>query len=133
MFNAFADLCRRGNALLMGTDCPALTVGELHAAAAALTLGNDAAFVPAQDGGYVLIGLRHAVASLFYGVPWGGDRVMAETRTRLIAAGMRWHELAPSWDVDRPEDVDRLRASGLMAGGIETIAPNPSPGLRDCS
>ena len=100
---------------MIGTDCPALTAGELRAAAKALQAGNDAVFVPAEDGGYVLIGLRHPIASLFYGIPWGTDQVMDHTRARLRSAGLRWQELAPLWDVDRPEDLDRLRASGLMA------------------
>lgn len=121
MFHAFTRLCRRGEALVIGTDCPALSVGELRAAAGALRAANAAVFVPAEDGGYVLVGLRHAVASLFYGIPWGSDRVMDRTRERLRSAGLRWEELAPSWDVDRPEDLDRLRASGLMAEPIDAM------------
>ena len=115
MFHALVRLCRRGDALLIGSDCPALTVAELRAAAEALQEGNDAVFVPAEDGGYVLVGLRHPVASLFDGIPWGSDGVMEHTRQRLCSAGFRWQELEPLWDVDRPEDIDRLRASGLMA------------------
>jgi rSAM/selenodomain-associated transferase 1 len=115
MFHAFSRLCRRGAALVIGTDCPALTAAELRTAGEALRRGNDAVFVPAEDGGYVLVGLRHAIASLFYGMPWGTDRVMDHTRTRLRNAGLRWHELPTSWDVDRPEDIDHLRASGFIA------------------
>lgn len=125
MFHAFTRLCRQGDALVIGTDCPALTVRELRAAAKALQRGNDAVFVPAEDGGYVLVGLRHAIASLFHGIPWGTDRVMDCTRTRLRNAGLRWHELPTSWDVDRPADIDRLRASTLMAeptGTTERVA-----------
>jgi uncharacterized protein len=113
MFHAFSLLCRQREALIIGSDCPALTVPELRSAAQALE-SNDAVFVPAEDGGYVLAGLRHAVASLFYGIPWGSDLVMDHTRARLRKAGMRWRELPPSWDVDRPEDLDRLCTSGLM-------------------
>ena len=100
--------------LLIGTDCPALTATELRAAGLALAEGNDAVFIPAEDGGYVLIGLRRPIDSLFDGVPWGSDRVMDHTRESLRRVGLRWRELSPSWDVDRPEDADRLRASGLM-------------------
>jgi rSAM/selenodomain-associated transferase 1 len=114
MFDAFSQLCSRGGALVIGTDCPALSVGELRAAADALREDNEAVFVPAEDGGYVLVGLRQAVGSLFVDIPWGVDRVMDQTRNRLRSAGLRWRELAPSWDVDRPEDFDRLRASGLL-------------------
>jgi uncharacterized protein len=120
MFHAFSWLCRQRDALVIGTDCPALTVAELRSAAQALE-SNDAVFVPAEDGGYVLVGLRHAIASLFYGIPWGTDRVMDHTRARLRSAGLHWHELQPSWDVDRPEDLDRLRASGLMAEPLDAM------------
>jgi rSAM/selenodomain-associated transferase 1 len=118
MFNAFAQLCRQRNAMIIGTDCPALTAETLRIAAGALIEGNDAVVVPAEDGGYVLIGLRRAVASLFHGIPWGRDTVMTETLERLSRAKLRYRELAPSWDVDRPEDFERLSASGLMAPTI---------------
>ena len=114
MFHAFGRLCPQHRTLLIGTDCPALTATELRAAGLALAEGNDAVFIPAEDGGYVLIGLRRPIDSLFDGVPWGSDRVMDHTRESLRRAGLRWRELSPSWDVDRPEDADRLRASGLM-------------------
>ncbi len=121
MFHAFSRLCREREALIIGTDCPALSADDLRLAAAALREGNDAVFVPAEDGGYVLVGLRHAIASLFHGIPWGTDRVMDHTRVRLRSAGVRWRELAHLWDIDRPEDLDRLRASGLMAERVDVI------------
>jgi len=121
MFHAFSRLCLQREALLIGTDCPALTVAELRTAARALQEGDDAVIVPAEDGGYVLVGLRHPVASLFYGIPWGSDGVMDHTRVRLRSADLRWHELPSSWDVDRPEDLDRLRSSGLMAEAMAVM------------
>jgi glycosyltransferase A (GT-A) superfamily protein (DUF2064 family) len=39
---------------------------------------------------------------------------MAETRQRLKTLGLTWRELAPLWDVDRPEDVARLRRAGIL-------------------
>lgn len=95
--------------LLIGCDCPALTPAYLQEAAAALVDGNDAVFGPAEDGGYVLIGLaRHPPAQLFAGIPWGTATVMQETRARLARGKLRWCELALMWDVDRPEDLQRL-------------------------
>ena len=114
MHDAIETLCRTGHALLIGSDCPALTVATLRAAAQALGDGSDAVVVPAEDGGYVLVGLRRADRSLFDAMPWSSDHVMIRTRERLRQAGSRWRELDASWDVDRPEDVDRLCASGLM-------------------
>jgi len=59
----------------------------------------------------VLIGLRR-MADLFTGVDWGSDRVLAQTRDRLAAAGLKWQELATLWDVDRPPDLARLTRQG---------------------
>lgn len=107
----------RARALLIGSDCPALSTRHLRRAERALRDGADAVFVPCEDGGYALIGLKRAEARLFDGIAWGGDGVMAETRARLTALGWRWRELETLWDVDRPEDYARLQASGLLAAG----------------
>ena len=93
--------------LVIGTDCPALTPEVLREAAAALR-EHDAVVIPAEDGGYVLIGLRQPVHAVFQHIEWRTDRVMAQTRQQLQAAGLTWRELAPLWDVDRFEDVERL-------------------------
>lgn len=95
--------------LVIGTDCPALTAMLLREAARELD-GNDAVLLPAEDGGYVLVGTVRPLPEVFAGVEWGTDRVMAQTRERLRAAGLRWSEPATLWDVDRPEDLDRLAA-----------------------
>lgn len=101
-------------ALLMGSDCPSLDVARLRRAAAALRDGRDAVFAPAEDGGYALVGLARRSTGLFRGVPWGTGEVMAATRARLRRLGWRWEELPVVWDVDRPEDLVRLRRSRLL-------------------
>jgi rSAM/selenodomain-associated transferase 1 len=101
-------------ALVVGTDCPALTERHLRQAESALRAGNDAVFVPCEDGGYALIGLRRTDRRLFEGIAWGSDGVMAETRTRLRELGWSWTELETLWDVDRPEDHARLESAGLL-------------------
>jgi rSAM/selenodomain-associated transferase 1 len=103
------------HAILMGTDCPALTAGHLRAARRALVTGVEAVFVPAEDGGYALIGLTRCDRRIFAGIAWGEDRVMNQTRNRLSELGWRWRELETLWDVDRPEDYRRLLASRLLA------------------
>jgi glycosyltransferase A (GT-A) superfamily protein (DUF2064 family) len=74
----------------------------------------DAVIGPAEDGGYVLIGLRRYAPELFKGVSWGTDLVLKETRERLRVLGWQWHELKERWDVDRPEDMKRLKSEGLL-------------------
>ncbi len=100
--------------IIIGTDCPVLTAGDLRHAAATLADGNDAVLVPAEDGGYALIGLKWWDARLFTDIEWGTDRVMAATRKRLALLAWRWHELPSAWDIDRPGDFERLVASGLI-------------------
>jgi rSAM/selenodomain-associated transferase 1 len=96
-------------AILIGCDCPALSPAYLRAAAAALDGGFDAVVGPAEDGGYVLLGLTRSNRALFDGLQWGGPDVMLETTARLDALGWRWRTLDTLWDVDRPDDLDRLR------------------------
>jgi uncharacterized protein len=108
---AFAD---DAALLLMGSDCPGLGARELRAARDALR-GHDAVIVPAEDGGYVLIGLRRAVPRLFEDIDWGSARVLEQTRQRFAAAGVKCLELPALWDIDRPQDYERLRREGLLA------------------
>ena len=93
--------------LLMGTDAPALDAAMLRAAAAALQ-DHDAVFVPALDGGYALIGLQRQQPLLFTDMPWSTPQVMALTRQRLAAAGLRHAELPPVPDIDEPADLVHL-------------------------
>lgn len=93
--------------LVIGSDCPGYTAELLREAAAALA-HHDAVLVPAEDGGYVLIGLAVAEPRVFAGMAWGSAGVLTATRARLRALGWNWRELAPLWDVDRPADLARL-------------------------
>ncbi|HZP92712.1 MAG TPA: TIGR04282 family arsenosugar biosynthesis glycosyltransferase [Burkholderiales bacterium] len=102
-------------AVLIGSDCPALAPADLAGAADRLHAGCDVVLVPAEDGGYVLIAARRTTPELFEGVEWGTASVMTQTRSRLVSLGWRWEELPVRWDVDRPEDLERLRAEGLLA------------------
>ena len=115
MAHAFAITLTGSTAVVcIGADCPALRPQHLLDAVNALRLGSDAVFVPAEDGGYVLVGLARHDPRLFEDISWGGAMVMAQTRARLRDLQWRWTELAPLWDVDRPEDAMRLRHSGLL-------------------
>jgi rSAM/selenodomain-associated transferase 1 len=117
-------LRRRRAVVLIGSDCPELRPQDLRAAFRALRSGASAVFSPAQDGGYALIGLRRISARLFEAIDWGGPEVMAQTHARLRELGWRWRELRSVWDVDRPEDLERLRASFRTASlRASQIAP----------
>ncbi len=111
---AVTALASAPRVIIIGADCPVLTAGDLQHAAAALAGHHDAVLIPAEDGGYVLIGLKRWDARLFTDIAWGTNQVMNATRGRLAALNWRWLELPPAWDVDRPADFERLAASGLI-------------------
>jgi rSAM/selenodomain-associated transferase 2/rSAM/selenodomain-associated transferase 1 len=95
--------------LLTGTDCPVLSPGVLQQAAQALGT-HDVVLVPAEDGGYVLIGMRRFVPQAFVGIAWSTPEVLTQTRERLRASGASWIELPTLWDVDEPGDWARLQS-----------------------
>ena len=116
-----AALTRASRAILVGSDIPALSAQYLRDAERALAGGDDVVIGPAEDGGYVLVGLSRCDPELFRGIPWGGSEALAETRRRIAGLSWRSSELPVLWDVDRPEDLERLpdemRQSFMPAAG----------------
>lgn len=106
-------LRRHERAVLIGSDAPALRPRDIARAARWLHAGADVVLAPAEDGGYALIGARRVTPAVFTGVTWGSDGVLAETRANLARAGLRVRLLPAVWDVDRPEDLERLRSRPL--------------------
>jgi len=118
MFHALRQgLRRHRRVLLIGSDAPSLTVADLSRAARWLRGGADVVLAPAEDGGYALIGARRIAAAVFSSVDWGGDAVIRQTRENLQGAGLRWRELRTVWDVDRPQDLERLRSLRFSSAG----------------
>lgn len=111
-----------GAGVIIGTDCACLDGAYLQAAHAALEAGASVVLGPAEDGGYVLIGACIQFSQMFCGIQWGTETVLADTRALLIDGGVLSHELAMLWDVDRPADLDRLKAEypDLFRAGIAT-------------
>lgn len=111
MHHAFCSaLAGYSHALLMGCDCPSLTEQDLEQALTALNQKNEVVLAPAEDGGYVLIGLNRPHTELFDNMPWGTAQVLGQTRNRIEHYKLRHHELSEQWDLDTPEDLERYRA-----------------------
>jgi rSAM/selenodomain-associated transferase 1 len=110
---AILGLAESDAVILIGNDCPALDGDYLQAACSALQ-EQPVAIGPAEDGGYVLLGLRSMDATLFSDMPWGTEQVLSMTLQRLQQ--LDWHPaLLPTlWDVDRPEDLSRLAALNIL-------------------
>lgn len=94
--------------IIIGSDCPAMSQGYLESAIEVLNSGKDVVIGPAEDGGYVLLGLKRIIPELFEDIPWGSSSVLEETLARLQKTGASYQLLESLWDVDRPEDISRL-------------------------
>jgi rSAM/selenodomain-associated transferase 2/rSAM/selenodomain-associated transferase 1 len=91
-------------AVIIGTDCPAITARIVSDGFDALR-DHDLVLGPAADGGYYLIGLRRTVPDLFVRMPWGTSRVLPETLARAERLGLTIHLLPALDDVDEPDDL----------------------------
>ncbi len=113
--------------VVVGADSPLLPLSAVEGAFAALA-EREAVIAPAEDGGFVLLGLavgrlpRPAASSLFRAVPWGSDGVLAAVSRNAAAAGVDLFRTPGSWDVDRPEDLARLRRE------LASLPPASRPG-----
>jgi rSAM/selenodomain-associated transferase 1 len=99
--------CR--SVVLIGSDCPELRPADLRRAVRWLQSGSEVVLAPAEDGGYALVAARRVAAGMFSDIGWGSSQVYAQSAKRLDGAGCRWRALRTVWDVDRPEDLERLR------------------------
>ena len=104
----------------VGSDHPELRTADLRAALSACR-GSDrrAVFVPADDGGFVLLALRaqNITQELFEGIEWSTANVMGQCRDRARAVGLEVVELDVAHDCDDPEALRSLaeRLSGSNA------------------
>ena len=97
-----------GPVLVIGTDCPALTEIRLRSAAAALQDGTDVVLIPAESGGYVLLGMRKTQPTPFSNIAWERSTVLAEMRARIVEQRLMLIERPPLWDVDTETDLARI-------------------------
>ena len=107
--NATDDLLSQGynSVCLINSDSPTLPKSILIRAMELLASDGDRVVLgAAEDGGYYLIGLKHAHRNLFREIAWSTSDVLARTRERAEGIDLPV-EMLPSWyDVD---DADTLK------------------------
>jgi len=94
--------------IIVGTDCPTLTKSDIETALGVLSQPIDAAIAPADDGGYVLIGLTRNSHQLFTGINWGKNTVMQETLDRINRLNYSFQRLNQHSDIDYAQDLLNL-------------------------
>lgn len=95
-------------AIAIGADTPGIPPRLLDQARRALTTA-DAAIGPSEDGGFYLLGLKRCPIGLFKKLPWSEKDTFARTLARLKERRLKVTVLDQWFDVDRPEDLHRLR------------------------
>lgn len=106
---------RAGRALMIGSDSPGAPRVFFERALALLDT-HDAVLGPVLDGGFWLIGLRRVPAGLLDDLPWSDPSTLNATVERLRQRGLSTALLAPWFDVDRLQDLGRLRV--LLRHGV---------------
>ena len=101
-------LTRAPFAMALGADSPGIPASFLGRAHEALR-SADAVLGPCDDGGFYLLGVRECPPGLLTGIPWSQSTTFAHTLDRLNQLGMKSTVLDPWYDIDCPEDLDRLR------------------------
>lgn len=113
--------------IMAGTDLPTLPPAR-YSEALDLLAHHDVVLGPALDGGYYLVGLSRDLSELFAEIPWSTRRVLARTKDRADALGLKTALLPPCRDVDTIEDLQALIAersanlSKRTAGALRLVA-----------
>ena len=67
---------------------------------------------PTEDGGYYAIAARRVDAEMFRSVNWSTASALSDTCASCAHAGLSVARGLPWYDVDKLEDLARLRAEG---------------------
>jgi uncharacterized protein len=111
--------------VVLNSDSPTLPTALLVETAEVLARPGDRAVLgPSTDGGYYLLGLKHAHARMFEGITWSTEQVAEETLARAREIGLDVHRLPDWYDVDDVDALKRLDAE-LRGAEVETW-PQPA-------
>lgn len=126
--NATDDLLKQGYGAvcLINSDSPNLPKSILIRAIELLALEGDRVVLGgAEDGGYYLIGLKHAHRNLFNEIAWSTSDVLARTQQRAAEIDLPI-ELLPAWyDVDDAETLERLCEELFLRSSSNEAYPAP--------
>jgi rSAM/selenodomain-associated transferase 1 len=129
MYSCF-QMLRKDNfksIIIMGTDSPTVPESHLRTAFSLLGADDDAVIGPTEDGGYYLVGCGAPQPNMFSGVPWSSTETFARTLDAFESEGYRTRRAPPWWDVDSPDDLDRLIGSDLGPSVRKWVEGQGSP------
>jgi rSAM/selenodomain-associated transferase 1 len=126
--NATGDLLQQGYGAvcLINSDSPTLPQWILFRAIELLVRDGDRVVLGgAEDGGYYLIGLKHAHKHLFNGIAWSTPEVFARTKERATEIDLPVELLPPWYDVDDAETLAQLCEELFFTNSSDEAYPAP--------
>ena len=115
--NAVAQVFEQGyrSVLVVGNDCPDLSLAELKKAISLLDAGHNV-LGPSTDGGAYLIGLQQEAfdPAVLQRLPWSTSKLFPALRQHLADAGTATTQLLqPHTDLDHAESIRRWLKHGV--------------------
>jgi rSAM/selenodomain-associated transferase 1 len=132
LYHASEDLLALGyqSLCLIDSDSPTLPRSLLAKAVRALAREGDRVVLgPSDDGGYYLIGLKHAHRRLFEDINWSTAQVLSQTLERAAETGLEVSMLPAWYDVDDGSSLNRL-CDELFPDGDSTAVQNGLAGYE---
>jgi len=126
--NATDDLLKQGYSAvcLINSDSPTLPRSILIRAIESLATDGDRVVLgAAEDGGYYLIGLKHAHRNLFNEIAWSTSDVLARTKQRAAEIDLPVELLPPWYDVDDAETLNQLCEELFFTSSVNGAYPAP--------
>jgi len=104
------NIDRYHSVVLIGADCPILNAQHINTVINHLQSETDVVITPAEDGGYVLLGMNEVYDTLFEDIIWSSESVFQQTRDKLNKLSVRWKAMPELWDIDREQDLRRWQS-----------------------
>ena len=115
MHNAVTtELKTSDRVVLIGTDCLEIDTNFIDNAFSTLKSNRDIVLSPANDGGYVLVGMRKPHQALFKNIVWGTSSVLDATISKAKSLGLATHLTEALIDIDNQQDLELLYNSGRL-------------------
>ncbi len=116
---AFRDTQAAGfrKIVIIGTDHPTLPSRYIMSGFDALDDSASVAIGPADDGGFYILGMHPYIPGLITGRSYSHDRVFRETYKDAREKGLQVSVLEAWYDVDTPDDLQRLADDLQHAAG----------------
>ena len=115
MYNAIKEtLGNSTNCIIIGCDTPSISSIDIEIALKKLKDLNDIVYIPCEDGGFGLIGLKKITRVLFERIDWGTSNVTRQLKKNIQKLNWRSYEFPIRWDVDNYKDYLRLKKEKII-------------------